>query len=193
MEKLDRSKLWSLERYAEERPAFRAAVLAHKKSRQLALSDHTTLYFEDFTTVKYQVQEVLRVERIFEAAQIEEELEAYNPLIPDGGNWKATFMIEYTDVAERRRALQTLRGVERRVWTQIGAEPKIFGIANEDLERSNDEKTAAVHFMRFELPTTTVASLEAAARLKFGIDHESLGCAVDAPLDVRESLLKDLR
>ncbi len=193
MEKIDRSKLWSLEQYAVERPAFRAEVLAHKKRRQLALNDHATLYFEDFITMKYQVQEMLRVERIFEPAQIEEEIEAYNPLIPDGGNWKATFMIEYPDAEERRRVLRTLRGIEHRVWTQIGGEPRIFGIANEDLERSTDEKTAAVHFMRFELPATAIESLQAGAALEFGIDHDRMGCAVTVLPTTRDSLLKDLR
>ena len=193
MEKLDRTRLWSLEQYAIERPAFRAEVLAHKKHRQLALDEHATLYFEDFTTMKYQVQEMLRVERIFEPAQIEEEIEAYNPLIPDGTNWKATFMIEYSDVEERRRALQALRGVEHRVWTQIGNEPKIFAIANEDIERSTEEKTAAVHFMRFELPATAIASLRAGSALKFGTDHDAQQCAVTVPGSIRDALLEDLR
>ena len=193
MEKLDRTRLWSLEQYAIERPAFRAEVLAHKKHRQLALDEHATLYFEDFTTMKYQVQEMLRVERIFEPAQIEEEIEAYNPLIPDGTNWKATFMIEYSDVEERRRALQALRGVEHRVWTQIGNEPKIFAIANEDIERSTEEKTAAVHFMRFELPANAIASLRAGSALKFGTDHDAQQCAVTVQGSIRDALLEDLR
>ena len=192
MDKLDRSKLWSLEQYATERPAFRAAVIAHKKHRQLPLNDHATLYFEDFTTMKYQVQEMLRVERIFEPALIEEEIEAYNPLIPDGANWKATFMIEYPDVEERRRALEALSGIEHRVWTRIGDGPRTFCIANEDLERSTDEKTAAVHFMRFELDAASIASLKSGAPLTFGIDHEQMRCDVTAEGDTRTALLADL-
>ncbi|MCY4565958.1 MAG: DUF3501 family protein [Gammaproteobacteria bacterium] len=192
MDKLDRSKLWSLEQYATERPAFRAAVIAHKKNRQLPLNDHATLYFEDFTTMKYQVQEMLRVERIFEPALIEEEIEAYNPLIPDGANWKATFMIEYPDVEERRRALEALSGVEHRVWVRAGDRPRIFCNANEDLERSTDEKTAAVHFMRFELDAACIASLKSGAPLTFGIDHERMRCEVTVEGEPRPALLADL-
>ena len=192
MEKLDRSKLWSLEQYATERPAFRAAVIAHKKRRQLPLNDHATLYFEDFTTMKYQVQEMLRVERIFEPDQIEEEIEAYNPLIPDGANWKATFMIEYPDVEERRRALQALSGIEHRVWTRIGDGPRTFSIANEDLDRSTDEKTAAVHFMRFELDAPSIAALRSGSTLAFGIDHDLMRCEVKVEGEIRTALLADL-
>ena len=192
MEKLDRSKLWSLEEYATERPAFRAAVIAHKRRRQLQLNEHATLHFEDFTTMKYQVQEMLRVERIFEPEQIEDEFAAYNPLIPDGANWKATFMIEYPDVEERRRALAALRGIEHQVWTRIGDGPKIFAIANEDLERSTDEKTAAVHFMRFELDAASIKSLKAGAALAFGIDHNLMNCAVTTGHETRKALLADL-
>ncbi len=192
MHKLDRSKLWSLEQYAMERPAFRAAVIAHKKRRQLQLNDHATLYFEDFTTMKYQVQEMLRVERIFEPAQIEEEIAAYNPLIPDGANWKATFMIEYPEVEQRRRALKTLTGIEHRIWARIGDGPAIFCIANEDLERSTEEKTAAVHFMRFELDSAAIGRLKAGAALRFGIDHERMNCAVTASGATAAALLADL-
>ncbi|MDE0061216.1 MAG: DUF3501 family protein [Gammaproteobacteria bacterium] len=192
MQKLDRSKLWSLEQYATERPAFRAAVIAHKKRRQLPLNDHATLYFEDFTTMKYQVQEMLRVERIFEPDQIEEEIEAYNPLIPDGANWKATFMIEYPDVEERRRALQVLGGIEHRVWTCIGHRPRTFSIANEDLDRSTGEKTAAVHFMRFELDAASIEELRSGATLTFGIDHDLMRCEVNVEGEIRTALLADL-
>ena len=192
MDKLDRSRLWSLEQYATERPAFRAAVIAHKKLRQLPLNDHATLYFEDFTTMKYQVQEMLRVERIFEPDQIAEEIEAYNPLIPDGANWKATFMIEYPDVDERRRALETLGGVEHRVWTRIGNRPRTFCIANEDLDRSTGEKTAAVHFMRFELDAASIESLRSGTPLEFGIDHERMRCEVTVGEPIRTALLADL-
>jgi len=192
MLKLDRSQLWSLEEYAVTRPAFRATVIAHKQHRRVPLSVHTTLYFEDFTTMKYQVQEMLRVERIFEAAQIEEEIEAYNPLIPDGSNWKATFMIEYPDVEERRRALQKLRGIEHCVWVRVGDSAKIFGIANEDLERSTEEKTAAVHFMRFELTADAVSTLRVGATLSFGIDHEHIKCDVTVGAETRAALMEDL-
>ena len=192
MGKLKRSELWSLEQYATERPAFRAAVIAHKKRRQLPLNKNATLYFEDFTTMKYQVQEMLRVERIFEPERITEEIEAYNPLIPDGTNWKATFMIEYADVDERRRALQALGGVEHRVWTRIGKQPRIFCIANEDLDRSTDEKTAAVHFMRFELDAASIDSLKSGAALTFGIDHERMRCEVTVEGTTRTALLADL-
>ena len=199
MQKLDRSKLWSLEQYATERPAFRAAVIAHKKRRQLPLNDHATLYFEDFTTMKYQVQEMLRVERIFEPDQIEEEIEAYNPLIPDGANWKATFMIEYPDVEERRRALQALGGIEHRigascpfVWTRIGDRPRKFSIANEDLDRSTGEKTAAVHFMRFELDAESIVALRSGATLTFGIDHDLMRCEVNVAGEMRAALQADL-
>ena len=192
MDKLDRSKLWSLEQYAAERPAFRAAVIAHKKKRQLPLNEHATLYFEDFTTMKYQVQEMLRVERIFESAQIAEEIEAYNPLIPDGANWKATFMIEYPEVEERRRVLETLGGIEHRVWTRIGNGSRIFCIANEDLDRSTGEKTAAVHFMRFELDAASIESLKSGAALEFGIDHDRMRCRVMVEGPIRTALLADL-
>ena len=192
MEKLDRSKLWSLEQYATQRPAFRTAVIAHKKRRLLPLHEHATLYFEDFTTMKYQVQEMLRVERIFEPEQIEEEIDAYNPLIPDGANWKATFMIEYADVEERRRTLTALGGVEHRVWTSIGDGSRTFGIANEDLERSTGEKTAAVHFVRFEVDAPSIAALRAGAALRFGIAHDLLDCAVTVQGDTLAALLADL-
>ena len=192
MQKLDRSRLWNLEEYATQRAEFRARVIAHKRRRQLRLNEHTTLYFEDFTTMKYQVQEMLRVERIFEPEQITEEIAAYNPLIPDGSNWKATFMIEYPDVEERQRALHRLRGIEHRVWARIGGGPRNFAIANEDLERSTDEKTAAVHFMRFELDAAAVDRLKAGAPLEFGIDHEQMTCAVLAGVQTRTALLEDL-
>ena len=192
MEKLDRSKLWSLERYAIERPAFRAAVIAHKKRRKVPLNDHATLCFEDFTTMRYQVQEMLRVERIFEPQAIEEEIEAYNPLIPDGANWKATLMIEYPDVEERRRALQALGGIEHRIWARIGNRPAAFGIANEDLERSTGGKTAAVHFMRFELDAPSIEALRSGAALIFGIDHDLMRCEARVEGDTRTALLADL-
>ena len=192
MEKLDRSKLWGLEDYAVERPAFRRQVIAHKRHRRVRLTDHAALYFEDFLTMKYQVQEMLRVERIFEPAEIEAEIEAYNPLIPDGSNWKATFMIEYPDVEERRRALERLKDIEQRVWVQVGGGDRVFAIANEDLDRSNEDKTAAVHFLRFELSTAQVDALRQDARLRFGISHPAMTCEAEVDGEVRNSLLNDL-
>ncbi len=191
--KLDRSRIWSLEDYAAKRSAFRAEVIAHKKVRRIALGPHATLVFEDFTTMKYQVQEMLRVERIFEAEGIEDEIAAYNPLIPDGSNWKATFMIEYEDVAERRTALAQMIGIEHRVWVRIGDYAPLFALANEDLPRSNDEKTAAVHFLRFDIPPAQIASAKAGAPIAVGIDHPALPCRVDPiPEPVRASLVSDL-
>lgn len=191
-EKLDRSKLWSLEDYAAARPAFRTQVLAHKRSRHVALNEHATLYFEDFLTIKYQVQEMLRVERIFDPTEIQAELDAYNPLIPDGSNWKATFMIEYPDVDERRLALARLKGLERHLWAQAGDGAQVYAIANEDLERSNEEKTAAVHFLRYELPQDFIQALRQDAVLRFGIDHELMRCATEVHGPVRNALLADL-
>ena len=192
MEKLEQTKLWTLERYAAERAAFRKQVIAHKQRRRLPLNAHATLHFEDFLTMKYQVQEMLRVERIFEADEIQAELDAYNPLIPDGDNWKATLMVEYPDVAERRRALQRLTNMERQVWTRVGEGPKIFAVANEDLERSNEEKTAAVHFLRFQLTRVCIDGLRQSEPLRFGIDHERMRCEVEAPSKVRQALAADL-
>jgi Protein of unknown function (DUF3501) len=193
MQKLNRASIWSLEEYALHRAAFRAEVIEHKKLRRIVLGPHATLVFEDFTTMKYQVQEMLRVERIFEAAAIAEEIDAYNPLIPDGTNWKATFMIEYDDVAERRLALGRMIGVEHRVWIRVGDHAPIHPIANEDLPRSTDEKTAAVHFLRFELTLPLVAAVKAGARIAIGIDHPELAYRIDpVPEPIRASLAADL-
>ncbi len=193
MRKLTRADLSSLEDYASARAEFRARVLEHKKSRQLALGPNATLYFEDSLTMRYQIQEMLRVERIFEAQEIEQELAAYNPLIPDGTNWKATFMLEYEDVAERRRALQQLQGIEERVWIRVDGFDPVFAVADEDMERTTPEKTSAIHFLRFELSPEMAASIKAGAALSAGIDHQSYRHEV-APLPepVRESLLADL-
>ena len=192
MEKLDRTKLWGLEAYAVERRDFRRKVIAHKRHRQVRLNAHAALYFEDFLTMKYQVQEMLRVERIFEPAEIEAEIEAYNPLIPDGSNWKATFMIEYPDVEQRRQALQQLKDVEQRVWAQVGEGERIVAIANEDLDRSNEDKTAAVHFLRFELSAEQVKALSQAAPLRFGISHPAMACETEVEGPIRSALLSDL-
>lgn len=190
---LTRSDLWSLEDYASRRQAFRAEVIAHKKLRNIALGPHATLYFEDRLTMRYQIQEMLRVERIFEAAEIEEELASYNPLIPDGSNWKATFMIEYGDVEERQVALATMGGIEQTVWVRVGESgEKIFAITNEDMERTRDEKAAAVHFMRFELGDSDIASLKSGESLFMGIDHESLPGTYEVAADQRTALTADL-
>lgn len=192
MQHLTRNDLFSLEKYAEARPDFRAKVMAHKKNRQIHLGDHATLYFEDRLTIQYQIQEMLRAERIFEAAGIEEELESYNPLIPDGSNWKATFMVEYEDIAERRKALARLIGIEHKVWAQVAGFDKVYAIANEDLERSTDEKTSSVHFLRFEFSPKMVAALKSGTALAVGIDHENYRIEMKVPENIRGCLTDDL-
>lgn len=184
MQPLTREDLYSLEQYAEIRPRYRAEVLEHKKARQLGIGPNATLYFEDRRTIQYQVQEMLRIERIFEAEGIEDELGAYNPLIPDGSNFKATFMLEYPDVEARRDALATLRGIENRVWVQVGDGARIFAIADEDLERATEDKTSAVHFMRFELDQQAQAAVKNGADIAFGIDHPEYRYEV-SPVDER--------
>jgi hypothetical protein len=173
MAKITRDSLLTLEAYARARPEFRARVLAHKKHRTLTIGPNVTLVFEDELTMRYQVQEMLRVERIFEDSAIQEEIDAYNPLIPDGGNWKATMLIEYPDVEERKRMLALLRGIEDRVWVRIEGCERVYAIADEDLERENDEKTASVHFLRFELDRSMRSRLAAGASLAMGVDHAS--------------------
>ena len=190
--KLKRNDLWSLEEYATERESFRAMILKHKKVRQVALGPHSTLYFEDRLTMKYQVQEMLRVERIFEREEIEEELAAYNPLIPDGRNWKATFMIEYGDEDERREALSKMGGIEETLWVQVGNGEKSYAITNEDMERTRDTKAAAVHFTRFELSDTDLESIKNGHEIRFGLDHPSLATTVTLDVKERLSLVADL-
>lgn len=189
---LTRNDLYSLEQYAEARADFRAKVMAHKKVRQVPIGAHATLYFEDQLTIQYQIQEMLRVERIFEPQGIQEELDAYNPLIPDGSNWKATFMIEYESPEERREALSQLRGIEDLVWAQVEGFDKVFAIADEDLERADDTKTSSVHFMRFELTPPMVSAVQAGGKVSFGSDHADYGYQVEAPSAVRDSLAADL-
>src|SRR5580693_8793108 len=172
MNKLSVTDLLSLERYARERPAFRTKVLEHKRARQLTVGPNVTWLFEDRLTVQYQVQEMLRTERIFEAPAIADELGAYNPLIPDGSNWKVTLLIEFVQPAERARALARLKGIEDRCWVEVAGHPRVFAIADEDLERENEEKTSAVHFLRFELNPGMIASLRLGAALAAGVDHE---------------------
>lgn len=191
--KLAATDLMTLEQYARERAAFRARVLDHKRNRQLQVGPHTTWSFEDRLTVQYQIQEMLRVERIFEPEGIAEELAAYNPLIPDGGNWKVTLLIEFADPEERRRQLALLRGIERRCWVQVAGLARVYAIADEDLPRENEEKTSAVHFLRFELDAPMVAALRTGAALGAGIDHEHYAFAVDpVPPAVRSALVADL-
>tara|TARA_B110000438_G_scaffold236138_1_gene233117 strand:+ start:859 stop:1443 length:585 start_codon:yes stop_codon:yes gene_type:complete len=193
MQKLTREDLLSLEEYAEHRSAFRDMVMVHKKDRRLDLGTNATLYFEDRLTMQYQVQEMLRIEKIFEANGINEELEAYNPLIPDGSNWKATFMIEFPETEERQEMLGQLVGIENRVYVQVADFDRLFAVADEDLDRSDDHKTSAVHFMRFEFPPEQSAALKSGASLIAGIDHENYTVEVQPVKDaVRVSLLNDL-
>ena len=191
--KLDREDLYTLEKYAEIRGDFRARVLEHKKARRLALGLNANLYFEDRITVQYQVQEMLRIEKIFERDAIEEELAAYNPLIPDGRNWKATFMLEYDDPAERSDMLAKLVGVEDCVWMRVGAGPVISPVCDEDLERATGDKTSSVHFMRFELSPEDIGALRQGAEISAGISHAEYTCQVaPIPAEIRKSLLADL-
>lgn len=192
MHKLSRADLWGLEQYASERDAFRAKVLAHKAPRRVALGPHATLLFEDYLTMKYQVQEMLRTERIFEPSEIQGEIDAYNPLIPDGDNWKATLLIEYADVEERRAMLAQLRGVEDRVWVAVPGSERVFAIANEDMPRSNDDKTAAVHFLRFQLPNQVIATIKQGAAIRMGIDHPMMEIAVTLSAESAAALAADL-
>ena len=193
MQRLSRDDLYTLEDYARERPAFRSRVLAHKRPRKVHLGPHATLYFEDRLTIHYQIQEMLRAERIFEASGIQEELDAYNPLIPDGSNWKATFMLEYPDETERQKQLQKLMGIERQIWAQVADFARITPVADEDLDRESEEKTSSVHFLRFELTPEMVAAVKQGAAVSMGIDHPSYSYAVE-PIakNVRDSLAEDL-
>jgi hypothetical protein len=183
----------SLETYARERASFRAKVLEHKKARTVQLGEHLTLLFEDELTIRYQVQEMLRIERIFEEAGIQGELDAYNPLVPDGSNWKATMMIEYPEVEERRRMLGMLKGIERRVWVQAEGCERVFAIADEDLERETEEKTASVHFLRFELDAPMRDRIRQGARLTMGVDHPQYRAVAELEPAVRAALASDLK
>jgi len=191
--KLSADDLWTLEDYARRRDEFRREVMAHKRDRQVVLGEHARLLFEDRTTIRYQVQEMLRVERIFEREGIQDELEAYNPLIPDGSNWKATFLLEYADVDERRQATVDLVGIEDRVWVQVeGCEP-VYAIADEDMERDTPEKTSTVHFLRFELDPAMAGRAREGAALAMGIDHPHYRETLNpVPPAVRDSLAGDL-
>ncbi|MCP4408305.1 MAG: DUF3501 family protein [Gammaproteobacteria bacterium] len=193
MENLNREDLYSLEKYVEIRPDFRAKVMAHKQIRVVPIGPNATLHFEDRLSMQYQVQEMLRVERIFEPDGIQEELDAYNPLIPDGSNWKATLMIEYGDVEERQRRLAQLIGVERQTWVQVSGFERVHPIANEDMERETQEKTSAVHFLRFELTLEMIAAAKKGAAIGIGIDHEHYRHQLDKLSEpLRGSLAEDL-
>ena len=190
---LERKDLWSLEQYAEKREAFRAEVLAHKQNRRVLVGQHILLVFEDDKTIRYQIQEMLRIEKVFEAAGINEELEAYNPLIPDGDNWKCSMLIQYPEVEERRLRLAELLDVENRVWVRAGETEKLFAVADEDLERANGDKTSAVHFLRFQLEAAQVSAVKAGATVTFGIDHKNYQEEdVLVSENVRASLAADL-
>ena len=193
MKKLTRKDLHSLEDYLEMRNDFRAKVMAHKKNRRLEIGPNVVLLLEDRLTMHYQVQEILKTEKIFDAAGIEEELEAYNPLIPDGKNWKATMMIQYTDIEERKIMLGKLLGIEDMTWVQVEGHEKILPITDEDLERSTDEKTSAVHFMRYELSDKMIASLHDGAKLNAGVEHKEYHHIVSPVADnITQSLVQDL-
>ena len=189
---LKRSDLMSLEQYSQQRSDFRSKVISHKKHRRVGIGAHLFLYFEDRLTVQYQVQEMLRIEKIFETAGIEDELGAYNPLIPDGQNLKATAMLEYQDVDERKQQLALLRGIEDMVWIQVDGFDRVYAISNEDLERSNAEKTSAVHFMRFELKLDMITALRSGATLTMGSNHESYRYSTEVETRICRSLLVDL-
>jgi hypothetical protein len=189
---IDRDSLLSLEAYAKQRPAFRAKVMAHKQRRTVHLGAHLTLQFEDELTIRYQVQEMLRIERIFEEDGIQHELDAYNPLVPDGANWKATMLIEYPDPDERRRMLAALKGLERKVWVQVDGHKPVSAIADEDLERENEDKTSSVHFLRFELDAAMREALRRGAAVKIGVDHLHYRAAVELTPEQRGALVSDL-
>jgi hypothetical protein len=193
MQKLTRKDLYSLEEYLEMRDDYRKKVMTHKKDRRLELGDNVLLMFEDRLIMQYQVQEMLKAEKIFDAAGIEEELAAYNPLIPDGSNWKATMLIQYPDVEERQKQLARLIGIENRIWMQVEGFDKIFAIADEDLERDTEEKTSAVHFMRYELDDDMIAAVKGGAAISAGVDHENYQASA-SPIasNIRDSLAADL-
>jgi len=193
MPTITRESLLTLEAYARDRKNFRARVLEHKKARTVHLGEHLTLLFEDELTIRYQVQEMLRIEKIFEEAGIQDELDTYNPLVPDGRNWKATLLVEYEDVEERKRALARLKGIEDRVWVQMDGQPRVHAIADEDLERENEEKTSSVHFVRFELTPAMIAALKSGAGLAIGVDHPEYAVTLQPVSDATcKALLADL-
>jgi len=194
MPQIARESLMTLEAYARQRKEFRVKVIEHKKQRTVHIGDHVTLQFEDELTIRYQVQEMLRIERIFEEEGIQDELDAYNPLIPDGGNLKATMMIEYPDPEERQRMLARLKGIEDRAWVQVEGCERVYAVADEDLERENDEKTSSVHFLRFDLSDEMRKALKYGVGIAVGVDHPEYRASVEPlPPEVRASLVSDLR
>jgi hypothetical protein len=193
MPQITRESLMSLEAYAKARPEFRARVMAHKKNRTVHLGENLTLVFEDELTVRYQIQEMLRIEKTYEEAGIQDELDAYGPLVPDGSNWKATMMIEYPDESERRLMLAKLKGIESRVWVQVMDFARVHAIADEDLERENEEKTSSVHFLRFELTPEMIAAAKSGDAVAMGVDHDFYMSEVIVPQNVRDSLVADLK
>ncbi len=193
MNQLTRDDLMGLEQYAAARDDFRTRVMEHKKNRIIQLGPNMTLHFEDALIMQYQIQEMLRAERIFEADGIQEELDTYNALIPDGHNWKATLMIEYSDPEERAQALKQLLGVEDRIWMQVAGFDKVFAIADEDLERATEEKTSSVHFLRFELSDDMIEAAKNNSAIGLGIDHPAYAHVMDPlPANYRDSLAADL-
>ncbi len=191
---LTKESLWGLEEYSDRREQFRQEVLEYKKVRRIQLGEHLYLMFEDETTIKYQIQEMLRIEKIFDSSGIQDELDAYNPLIPDGDNLKCTMLIQYEDPEERKEWLSKLVGVEDKVWLQIGDNEKVFPIADEDIERTREEKTSSVHFLRYQLSAEQIAALESGAPLRAGVAHHAYSCDdITIQDDVRRSLLGDLK
>lgn len=193
MKKLVKDALYSLEEYSNLRAEFRAKVRAHKENRIVRIGENVSLHFEDYLTMHYQVQEMLRAEKIFDSAGIMEEIEAYNPLIPDGKNWKATMMIQFDKVEDRVDALAKMIGIEKATWVQVDGFDKVFPIANEDLERETEEKTSSVHFLRFELSDAMVTAVKQAADINMGVDHAAYTKACTPIADnIRASLAGDL-
>ena len=190
---IKRDSLLTLEAYAKQRPQFRAKVIEHKKQRTVHIGPNVTLQFEDELTIRYQVQEMLRIERIFEEDGIQHELDAYNPLVPDGGNWKATMLLEYPDADERRRKLAELKGVERKVWVEVEGAPRVWAIADEDLERENAEKTSSVHFLRFEMDGAARERLRAGARVALGVEHPNYSARIELSPEQKSALAADLQ
>lgn len=193
MPRITRDSLMTLEAYARERPSFRARVLMHKRARTVHLGEHLTLLFEDELTVRYQIQEMLRIEKMFDEAGIKDELDAYNPLVPDGHNLKATLLLEYEDVEARRAALAKLKGVEDSTWVRVEGFPVVHAIADEDLDRENEQKTSAVHFVRFELTPPMIAALKSGRALAMGVDHPEYRTSIPVvPAETRDALAADL-
>jgi hypothetical protein len=193
IQKLTKNSLWTLEHYARVRDKFRKEMIEHKKSRMVSLGENLTLHFEDAQTIKYQVQEILRIEKTFEEEGIVDELEAYNPLIPDGTNFKCTMMIEFSDESVRKEKLKSLKGIEDKVWVRVEGRDKVWAIADEDLARENDEKTSAVHFLRFELDEDMIKSLHYGVGMSIGVDHTQYSVSIDpVSIDLRNNLVKDL-